>query len=109
MGSINNQHQALMKCDLPIFKEEGIEGSIQSIECYFRINKILDQERLRFVSTCMKVMALDWFIWIEDYYSFKDWQDFKIYIGTCFGHSLFDNILHQFLVIVQEGTINNYR
>lgn len=99
--STTNKQQALKKSDLPIFKGEDVKGWIRSIKHYLRINKILDQERLELVLTSMEGMALHWFIWTEDHYFFKDWQDFKIQISARFGHSLSNNILHQFLNRVQ--------
>lgn len=69
----------------------------------------MEQEKLEFVLTCMECMPLHRFIWTEERYSFKDWQDFKIQIDARFGHSISDNILDQFLNIVHEGTVSEYR
>lgn len=108
-GLIHSHQYPIKKGELPIFKEEEVEGQIRSIECYFRINKVEDLKHLELMLTYMEGLGLHWFIWIENRYSLKDWDNFKLQIGTHFSHSLFDNILHQFLNILQTRSMGEYR
>ena len=72
------------------------------------MNRIPDAERLDRIGKCLKESALQWYLWTEDQYAFKDWNDFKIQIGQRFSHMLSNKILHQFLDVVLEGSVIEY-
>ncbi|CAA6662598.1 unnamed protein product [Spirodela intermedia] len=49
--------------------------------------------------------ALDWYLWMEDRFSFRDWYDFKIQLCGRFSSSIANNTYHKLLNLKQESSI----
>ncbi|CAA7388807.1 unnamed protein product [Spirodela intermedia] len=53
--------------------------------------------------------ALDWYMWMEDRFPFRDRYDFKIQLSGRFGSSAANNTYQKLLNLKQESSILEYR
>ena len=62
---------------LPSFDGSAPEGWIRQAERYFRLNSVPDANLFNTLAVYMDGAALEWFLWMNDRFPFRDWQEFK--------------------------------
>ena len=72
------------KKERPLFKGDAL----CTMDLYFQVSKIPNEERLDQVKACLRVALLHWYIWMQERYMFNNWYDFKIQIARNFNLSL---------------------
>ncbi|CAA7397074.1 unnamed protein product [Spirodela intermedia] len=84
------------RIELPIFQGDSPEGWIRQAERYFRLNPTIEGE------------ALEWYLWMEDRFPFRDWHDFKSQLGKRFKTSETRSSLQQLMSLQQATSIREY-
>ena len=80
-----NGQQILAKpADLPSFDGLALEGWIRQAERYFHLNSVPDANLFHTLAVYMEGAALEWFIWMNDRFPFRDRQDFKSQLAKRF-------------------------
>ena len=97
------------RLELPIFIGEGPDGWLRLAERYFKLNPMLEKEILKQAMMAMDGEALEWFIWSEDQYPFRDWTDFRLQLQKRFGAQSSNKLLKQLMSLNQEDSMLEYR
>ena len=107
--AVTNAVKNSRRPELPIFIGEGPDGWLHLAERYFKLNPMPEKEILKQAMMAMEGEALEWFIWSEDRYPFRDWTDFHLQLQKRFGAQSSNNLLKQLMSLNQEDSVLEYR
>ena len=68
-----------------------------------------EKEILKQAMMAMEGEALEWFMWSEDRYPFRDWTDFRLLLQKRFDVQSSNNLLKQLMNLNQEDSVLEYR
>ncbi|XP_028554071.1 uncharacterized protein LOC114580489 [Dendrobium catenatum] len=105
----NRADNRMRKLKLPIFEGEDAYGWIYRVERYFAVNGVTEEEKLMAVPICLEGKSLAWFQWLEGRQHVRSWEEFKDLLLHRFRVSSEGTYYEQFLALVQEGTVAEYR
>ncbi|KAI0507250.1 hypothetical protein KFK09_013372 [Dendrobium nobile] len=99
----------MRKLKVPVFEGEDAYGWIYRVERYFAVNGVTEEEKLMAVPICLEGKSLAWFQWIEGRQPIRSWEEFKDLLLHRFRASSEGTHYEQFMSLVQEGTVAEYR
>ncbi|XP_028552250.1 uncharacterized protein LOC114580023 [Dendrobium catenatum] len=107
--TFNRADNRTRKLKIPIFEGEDAYGWIYRVERYFAVNGVTEEEKLMAVPVCLEGKALAWFQWLEGRQHVRSWEEFKDLLLHRFRMSSEGTHYEQFVALVQEGTVAEYR
>lgn len=99
----------MRKLKIPIFKGEDAHGWVYRVEQYFSIYGLTDREMLMAGAISLERRALMWYQWREHRWLISTWVEFKDHLLECFRDPKEGNLHEQFLLVVKEGLVMEYR
>ncbi|KAI0501936.1 hypothetical protein KFK09_016881 [Dendrobium nobile] len=99
----------MRKLKVPVFEGEDAYGWVYRVERYFAVNGVTEEEKLMAVPICLEGKSLAWFQWIEGRQPIRSWEEFKDLLLHRFRVSSEGTHYEQFMSLVQEGTVAEYR
>ncbi|KAJ1416998.1 Retrotransposon gag domain [Sesbania bispinosa] len=97
------------KMEIPVFTGDDTYGWLVRVECYFKLNSVLEDEKLDAVLVALEGQALNWYQWWEEQAVVRSWEDFKTAALRRFQPGLAQNPFEPLLSIKQTGTVMEYR
>lgn len=97
------------KMEVPIFNGDDAYAWIVRVERYFRLNEVLDEDKLNAVVLALEDRALNWYQWWEEQATALTWEEFKKAVIGRFQPGLVQNPLGPLLSIKQTGSVMEYR
>ena len=107
--AVTNAVKNSRRPELLLFVGEGPDGWLRLAERYFKLNPMPEKEILKQAMMAMEGEALEWFIWSEDRYPFRDWTDFRLQLQKRFGAQSSNNLLKQLMSLNQKDSVLEYR
>ena len=65
------------KLNFPFFSNEDLDGWVFKVKRYFRMNPMIEDEKMETLDIAMEGKALAWFWFVEDHLKFRGWVNFK--------------------------------
>ncbi|GKB77673.1 ankyrin repeat-containing protein [Tanacetum coccineum] len=87
---------------------QNLKQQIYSVQRYFEIQELPQQEQLRAAALSIEGEALSWYKWSEGRTLFHSWDGFKRRLLIRFQQSQEGNLYEQFLAITQEESARAY-
>lgn len=95
--------------DLPTFNGGDVAEWMFLLEFYFWVTKTLDQDKISVVVMKLSGRALQWYLWIVEFFPFTSWADFRDQLLVHYGGTTSCNIYMQFFSLRHERSIREYR
>ncbi|XP_078443745.1 uncharacterized protein LOC144713125 [Wolffia australiana] len=104
----SDQKHLFRKGDLPYFNGTNAQMWLNCVERFFKINKLVEDEKLQLVSLHMEGPAQGWFIYTEENFGFENWLGFRHYFEKRYKFSA-RSLCTQLMNLRQRGTVSEYR
>ncbi|XP_028796878.1 uncharacterized protein LOC114752313 [Neltuma alba] len=98
----------LRKLDMPLFSGEDPLGWIFRIERYFKLNRIIDDDKLDAAVLCFENRALNWFQWCEIRSPLRNWIELKRALVLRFHPSQCGGTYEMLMALRQRGIVVEY-
>ncbi|KAJ1434421.1 Retrotransposon gag domain [Sesbania bispinosa] len=95
--------------ETPMFTGDDTCSWLVRVERYFKLNSVLEDEKLDAVLVALEGQALNWYQWWEEQAVVRSWEGFKTAVLRRFQTGLAQNPFEPLLSIKQTGTVVEYR
>ncbi|CAH9097472.1 unnamed protein product [Cuscuta epithymum] len=97
------------KVDLPLFNGTDAYGWTIKVERFFKLNKIVEEDKLELVTLAMEGRVLNWYQWWEEHANVRSWVLFKEALLKRFEPGLDQDPYGPLLNLKQTGSVMDYR
>ncbi|CAH9133286.1 unnamed protein product [Cuscuta epithymum] len=106
---INDRVYTGRKVDLPLFSGNDAYGWLLRVERYFKLNHVLEGDKVEVVLIAMTERALNWYQWWDEQTDDHSWGNFKEALIRRFQPELVQNPFGPMLKIKQTNSVMEYR
>ena len=104
----HSDFSSFRKLDMPLFSGEDPLGWIFRVERYFKVNRVVENEKIDAAVLCFENRALNWFQWREVRSPIVSWRDLKQELLLRFHSSQSGSAYEMLMALRQTGGVMEY-